>query len=125
MKQLIFSVLLMVIALVSHAQNAPTKKTRTPEQRAEHLTNWMNEKVALTAEQKTKIYEVNLKYAKINQEARAKDADNRKAIHQELKANEVEREAEFKAILTADQFKTFQTAKEEKKEMRKERRKKR
>ena len=129
MKKLIFSSLLVLIGLASYAQNVPAAKagakTRTPEQRADHLTNWMNKKLTLTADQKTKIYDVNLKYAKMNQEARATDADDKKAMHQELKANETEREAEFKTILTPDQFQAFQTAKQELKEKRMERRKKR
>ena len=127
MKKLIFSSIFILVGLGTYAQNTsvkPNGKARTAEQRAEHLTNWMNQKLTLTAEQKTKVYDVNLKYAKINQEARAKDADNKKAIRQELQANEAEREAEFKTILTPDQLKAFQAAKEEQKEKRMERRKK-
>jgi len=74
MKKLIFSSVLILFGLGTYAQNPsankPNAKARTPEQRAEHLTNSMNKKVTLTAEQKTKIYDVNLKYAKMNQEAR-------------------------------------------------------
>ena len=84
---------------------------------------WMNKKLTLTAEQKSKIYDVNLKYAKMNQDARTNDADDKKAMHQELKANESEREAEFKTILTSDQLLAFQTAKQELKQKRAERKK--
>jgi len=127
MNKLIVSSLLILLGFGSYAQNAQTDqtkaKTRTPEQRAEHLTNWMNKKLTLTADQKAKIYDVNLKYAKMNQETRSNDADDKKSMHQELKANETEREAEFKAILTPDQLQAFQTAKQELKEKRIERRK--
>ena len=126
MKKSIFSILLIGFALVGYTQNAPatqtSTKTRTPEQRAEHLTNWMSKKLTLTAEQRPKIYNVNLKYASLNQEARTNDADDRKAMHQELKANETEREAEFKTILTPEQFQSFQTAKQELRAKRIERR---
>ena len=126
MKKLIFSCILIFFGLGSHAQNAPANKAnvkiRTPEQRAEHLTNWMNKKLTLSADQKAKIYDVNLKYAKMNQEVRANDADDRKAMHQELKANESEREGEFKTILSSDQFQLFQTSKQELKQKRVERR---
>ncbi len=128
MNKLILSGLLILLAIGSYAQEAQTNQTkakaRTPEQRAEHLTNWMNKKLTLTTDQKPKIYDVNLKYAKMNQETRSNDTDDKKSMHQELKANETEREAEFKAILTPDQFLAFQTAKQELKEKRIERRKK-
>jgi len=127
MNKLIVSSLLILLGFGSYAQNAQTDqtkaKTRTPEQRAEHLTNWMNKKLTLSADQKAKIYDVNLKYAKMNQETRSNDADDKKSMHQELKANETERGAEFKAILTPDQFQAFQMAKQELKEKRIERRK--
>jgi Spy/CpxP family protein refolding chaperone len=128
MKKPIFLILLVLLGLGSYAQSAqasqPNTKAKTPEQRAEHLTNWMNKKLTLTADQKSKIYDINLKYAKMNQQTRTNDADDKKAMHQELKANESERETEFKAILTPDQFLTFQTAKQELKEKRKGHRKK-
>jgi Spy/CpxP family protein refolding chaperone len=125
MKKLIFSSFLILFGLGSNAQNSQANqtKTRTPEQRAEHLTNWMNKKLTLTKDQKSKIFEVNLKYAKMNQETRTSDADNKKAMHQELKTSEAERESEFKAILTPDQFQGYQTAKQELKEKRINRRK--
>ena len=125
MKKIFFCGLLMVFTIGSFAQsNQTVAKGRTPEQRAEHLTGWMDKKLTLTTDQKSKIYDVNLKYAKMNQEARTSDTDNRKAMHQELKANEKEREAEFKTILTAEQFQSFETAKQELVAKRIERRKK-
>ncbi|MBI1770293.1 MAG: hypothetical protein HYR67_18135 [Bacteroidetes bacterium] len=126
MKKLFFSCLLALLVTGSFAQTSQTNaKGRTPEQRADHLTNWMNKKLTLTADQKSKIYDVNLKYAKMNQEVRTTDADNRKTMHQELKGNEQEREAEFKAILTPEQFQLYQTAKQELVEKRMERKRKR
>jgi hypothetical protein len=108
----------------AQASSATTVQLKTPEQRAERITNWMNKKLTLTADQKSKIYDVNLKYAKLNQETRANDANDKKTLHQELKTSEKEREDEFKGILTAEQFQTFQTAKQELIEKREERKKK-
>ena len=114
MKKLICSLIVSLLCVGAFAQNdQSTTKSSTPEQRAERITNWMTKKLTLTADQKTKIYDVNLKYAKLNQETRTNDADNRKAMRQELMASEKEREDEFKAILTPDQFTSFQTAKQE------------
>lgn len=113
MKKTICYFIAGLLCVGAFAQNDPSSsKTSTPEQRAERITNWMNKKLTLTADQKSKIYDVNLKYAKLNQETRTNDADNRKAMHQELKASEKEREDEFKTILTPEQFQSFQTAKQ-------------
>lgn len=126
MKKIIFSSLLVVFAIGGFAQADKAKaKGTTPEQRAERITNWMNKKLTLTADQKTKIYDVNLKYAKLNQETRTSEADDQKAMHQDLRANEKEREAEFQGILTPEQFQSFQTAKKELVEKRIERKRKR
>lgn len=125
MKKIFFCCFLILFLAGSFAQTSQTSaKGRTPEQRAEHLTGWMDKKLTLTPDQKSKIYDVNLKYAKMNQEVRTSDTDNMKAMHQELKANEKEREAEFKTILTPEQFQSFQTAKQELVTKRIERRKK-
>src|SRR5882724_2459033 len=112
MKKLIFSSLLILLGIGSFAQNRQGGAAKTPEQRAESITSWMEKKLTLTSDQKTKIYDVNLKYAKLNQEAKVSDSTNRRSLHQELVANEKEREADFKTILTADQFQAFQTAKQ-------------
>lgn len=126
MKKIIFSSLLIVFAIGSFAQGGKAKaNASTPEQRAERITNWMNKKLTLTADQKTKIYDVNLKYAKMNQETRTSEADDQKAMHQDLRANEKEREAEFQGILTPEQFQSFQTAKKELIERRIDRKRKR
>jgi len=125
MKKIICSLIVSLLCVGAFAQNdASAAKTSTPEQRADRITNWMNRKLTLTADQKTKIYDVNLKYAKLNQETRTSEADNKKAMRQELMASEKEREEEFKAILTSDQFKLFQTAKQELHEKGRERRRK-
>jgi protein CpxP len=124
MKKFICFLVVSLFCIGAIAQNDPSAaKSSTPEQRAERITNWMNKKLTLTADQKAKVYDINLKYAKLNQETRTNDADNKKAMRQELKASEKEREDEFKAILTPDQFKSFQAAKQGLLERGRERRK--
>ncbi|HTH57642.1 MAG TPA: hypothetical protein VL728_16445 [Cyclobacteriaceae bacterium] len=114
MKKLICSFIVCLCCAGAFAQtDQSTAKTSTPEQRAERITNWMSEKLTLTADQKTKVYDINLKYAKLNSETRTNDSANRNAMLQELNASEKEREREFQAVLTADQFKSFQTAKQQ------------
>ena len=114
MKKLICAFIVGLWCVGGFAQgNQSTSKENTPEQRAERVTNWMTKKLTLTADQKSKVYDVNLKYAKLNQATRTNDSDNRKAMYQDLKASEKEHEGELKAILTPEQFQTFQTAKQE------------
>lgn len=123
MKKMICSFVISLFCAGVFAQSG--QSTSTPEQRAERITNWMTKTLTLAADQKTKVYDINLKYAKLNQETRANDADDRKAMRQDLKASEKEREDEFKAVLTPDQFKSFQAAKQGLLEKGKERRRKR
>ena len=67
--------------------------------------------IKITPAQETKIYAVNLKYAKKNDEARAikDEAASKKA----LGANGKAKDAELKAIFTPDQYKTYQKMMEE------------
>src|SRR5215469_13572886 len=97
MKQLFGLVIVCLSYVGAFAQSqSTTPAASTPEQRAERITAWMTKKLTLTDDQKSKIYDINLKYAKLNQETRTNDADNRKAMLQDLKASEKEREDEFK-----------------------------
>jgi len=99
--------LLLIVCSASYAQTAANS---TPEERAQHWDNWMKEQLALTPEQQGKVQEINLRYAKQNEELKATGGDRRSKF-QELKSTDKEKDSELKAIFTKDQFKTYQEKK--------------
>ena len=76
-----------------------------PEDRAKRLTEMMKESLKLTAAQEPKVAAINLKYAKKNDDVRkiADTAVQRKT----MRANNSQKDAELKGVLTADQFKSY------------------
>jgi len=89
----------------------------TPEDRAKRLTEAMKEKLQLTTVQEPKVAAINLKYAKKMDTARniADAAQRTKSIT----TLDSEKDAELKAIFTADQYKIYLKLKEEMKARRK------
>jgi len=124
MKKIIFLCAFALIGLSCVAQGGDgARQKRTPEERADMYTAWIAKTVTLTDDQKTKVAAVNLKYAKLNDEARTDDKGNRASTSKDVKANDEQRDTELKGILTADQFEAYTTAKQQMEEKRKERRK--
>jgi len=115
MKKLIM--ILFVVALGAmnasaqddNAQLPPQKKT--PEQRANNMTKRMTKELALTTDQQAKINALILKREKQREE----DMKARKVQMQQM-------DAEFKAILNADQYQKFEQKKEEMRKKRQEKR---
>jgi len=99
--------LLLIVCSASYAQTAANS---TPEERAQYWDNWMKEQLALTPEQQVKVQEINLRYARQNEELKATGGDRRSKF-QELKSADNEKDSELKTIFTKDQFKTYQEKK--------------
>ncbi len=100
---------LMLISVTSiYAQgNGPGmgRGNASPEDRAKHLTEMMKETLSLTAAQEPKVAAINLKYAKKMEEAR-KVADTA-VQHKSMRNLNNQKDGELKAVLTADQFKSY------------------
>ncbi|NTE01178.1 hypothetical protein G6M26_02520 [Agrobacterium tumefaciens] len=75
----------------------------TAEQRAEKATSRLEKKLSLTADQKTKIYAVELENAKKMEAWRKTDHSDMKGKMDERKTAMKEQKAKIDAILTADQ----------------------
>ena len=112
------------LAIASYAQRGPGRgAVKSPEDRASTYTNWIDKTVTLTADQKTKVQAVNLKYAKMKQEVRDSSQANRQGMRQGLIADNQEQDAELKGILTSDQYTAFIAARKQRADdMRKRRR---
>jgi Spy/CpxP family protein refolding chaperone len=118
MKKLILSMLAAMIAsaslLAQEPMPEPQKPQKSPQERADNMTNRMAKELGLTADQKEKVHAIILK----------REIERDKAID-EMKKDREAVEAELKTILNAEQFKKFEEKKKEIVEKRKENRKER
>lgn len=111
MRKIMTMVLVLAIAALSakaqESKPAPPKKT--PEERAENMTRRMTKELALSPEQQTKVKAAILKRETMRE--------------QKMEAAKTEMDkidAEFKQILSQDQYVKFQQKREEMKKKRKE-----
>jgi len=122
MKKLILSaVLFMVLSTMAFAQqdsmrmkhNRHPRVEQTPEKRAQKMTDVLSNKLSLSADQKSKIYAINLasaKKAEIKRKARMAEMKKEKeAIRTELKKHD----QQISAVLNDDQIKVYQDLKKE------------
>ena len=113
MKRLIFTAILFIsMGSMAFAQQGDSKKVKkTPEEKAKHLTDELSNKLALTADQKTKVYAISLEGIKEQRENHKKGEKRDKAV---IKADLEKRDAQISAVLNDAQKKTYQTWKTEK-----------
>lgn len=98
--------LLITLSFAAYSQSASS----TPEERAQRWDNWMKEQLALTPEQQGKVQEINLRYAKQNENLKTATASRREKF-KELRSTDKEKDNELKTILTKDQFHIYQEKK--------------
>lgn len=103
------SILFLLFVTVCSAAYSQTARS-TPEERAQRWDTWMKEQLALTPEQQAKVQEINLRYARQNEDLKTTTASRKQKI-QELKSTDKEKDTELKAILNKDQFKIYQEKK--------------
>ena len=127
MKKLILFSGLLLAGLTMNAQSATKtanpQQTEDPAVRANKDTERMAQELSLTADQKSKIYNINLEKAKALDAAKQKDGSNQQAFADDRKVIRTEREKEIKAVLTADQATKWEQMKTDKKNARKEKQK--
>ena len=128
MKKLILSIALVTgLALTTHAQDVTLgkqgneqKKQHTPEEHAKKGAEWATKNLGLDEGQATKWQSAALTRITANAPLREKlksatTPADRKATHQELKANMVKFDAEVNTFLTADQKTKWEKLKADKK----------
>ena len=84
----------------------------TASDRAATITQWMQDSLRLVGNQRSLLYQVNLKYAYKMDELKNSKITSREKMHI-FKVNDKARDEELKNVLTADQFKTYQSKKAE------------
>ncbi len=114
-----FTILLLASATTLFAQQQQMPQ-RSPEERAQRQTMWMQNNLGLTQDQNKKVYDIMLYHA---QQA---DADKNMAPGPDKKMDKKElkrdTEAELKAVLTGDQYQRYQQHVQEMKARRQEQR---
>ncbi len=129
MKQLMITASLLV-SLVSagYSQSRDEKQNKTPEERAQYATNAMEKNLNLTADQKSKVYEINLERAKKMDELKSTAKAGRKERLKAQKKLMEDNDAQMKGVLAPEQQKPYEDfkmhAKEKMKNSREGRRRK-
>jgi len=99
---------LLFLVNVTYAQ----KKTSTPAERADKLTEWMKTNLQLNDDQATQVQNINLKYANKTQGLQTQTM-SRKEKMQILKDNDKAKDVELKNVFTTEQYNTYQVKKDE------------
>jgi len=97
--------------MVFAQQNDQKRERKTPEQKAKHLTDALDKKLSLTADQKTKVYAISLEGVKTQYEKRTKGQRPDRAV---MKAEFEKRDGQINAVLNDQQRKLYQEWKTEK-----------
>jgi predicted fused transcriptional regulator/phosphomethylpyrimidine kinase len=97
------------------AQDEKDFKNTTPEQRAQVQTSLLKSKLQLNDDQTAKVSAINLKYAK-EMEPVLKGSGGKFAKLKEAKKINEKKEAEYKQVLTPEQFTKYEQVKSEMKE---------
>ena len=105
MKKL-FLILMLSAGTVVFA-NAQNKVSKSPEQRAQHMTQALTTKLSLNADQSAKVHAILLSRAAQVDSLKANRSTDRKANMQAWKAIRIKTNAELNAVLTADQQTKF------------------
>lgn len=93
------------------------KSAATPEERAQHHTDRLAEKLALTETQTSEVAKINLDFAK--KIKATKDAETERGANKEaVKTLKTEQKTAIKAVLNSDQLTAFEAMKDERKEKR-------
>ena len=98
-----------------HAKGKGDHQAKTPEQRADKHTAMLTKKLSLTADQQPKVRQILLAQA---QEAKAlkeqyPTADQRKALHEAMKAGQTKYQAQLQGVLKPDQYSKLLAMKQE------------
>ena len=99
----IFAVVLQLFCSVCII--AQEMQPRSPKERAERQTNWMQKNLALTEEQNKKAYEINLKHA-LQIDGAMNDAPGRDR-REEIRGINIRKDAALKLVLNVDQYQKY------------------
>ena len=88
----------------------------TAEEKAAKMTAWMKTNLGLSADQLKQVEPLNLEYAQKNYALKGNEGITKEEKTTQMKKNQEEKDGKLKAILTAEQFKTYEAKKMDMKE---------
>ena len=110
MKKLILSAIVFIgMGTVTMAQSTDRKVQKTPEERAQHATDVLDKKLSFTADQKTKVYALNLEDMRM---PKVKHVKGEKRDMTAMKARMDAKDAKMNTILNDKQRVTYREWKE-------------
>lgn len=108
MKRIVLTLAIAFAGLTATFAQSTGKQKMTPEQRAEKSTAKLEKELTLTADQKQKIYAVELDKYKQTEAWHKQTSADRKAKRDQHMASKKETDAKIDKVLTADQKKKLE-----------------
>lgn len=103
----------MLVAVFSISLATAQKERKSPEKRAERLTEWMKKHLALTEAQVPTVQQINYKYA-VKADSLRTSKSKKKEVGKQMISLNAQKDSELQGVLTAEQFATYSKAKKEK-----------
>ena len=116
MKKILLTLAIVAAGFTATYAQHPDKPKFTPEQKAQKSTEHLQKELALTADQKQKVYAIELDKFKQTEAWHKKDHDAKKAMHDQHKAFKDETDTKLSKVLNADQKKKLDALHAEKKD---------
>jgi periplasmic protein CpxP/Spy len=115
-KTLLITIIFSLSIVTVFAQRGAEREKMTPEKRAERMTENLSEKLGLSEDQKNRIYQINLDYAKQREaEMEARRAEM-KVQREEMRMKNQEQEEKVKEVLNENQREIFTELKDKRQE---------
>lgn len=102
MKKILTLSILLVLSIIAFAQKDSTQAKRTPEERAQQMTQALSKRLTLSEEQRSKIYALQLGHLKKIEEAKEKKVKGEKGG---MKGSMDELDTQINNVLTDEQKK--------------------
>ena len=118
------STVVLLLGIFTSCSQAQTRGDRSPEERAQLQTEMMTEALSLGEDQASRVADINAKYSEKMANIQAQEG-SRRSKFQAARGLMEEKDAELEAVLTADQYATYQKKKAEMRVKMKEKRKER
>jgi hypothetical protein len=112
LESIVLFALISVIPSASFAQKTDTTGNLNPQNVARVETDFMKHQLALDSTKAAAVYEINLKYAKENQQVMKSDKSDSLKLMQ-IRKNSDAKDNELKRVLTNDQYNKYIAMKKE------------
>ena len=111
MRVLIITTAILIGVFTSGYSQTEKKQKRTAEERANHMTELLEKKLNLTADQRAKVYDLQLNQTKKIEKMRAERSEEMKDRMEKHKEMIADNDKKLEKILNADQIKNYRESK--------------